>query len=112
MSKDEIKISVLKFPDNVREAPEIYIDSINHGIYEIIDNSIDEYLAGYCNKIIVAVAKDNTVSVQDNGRGVPTGPSGDEDYTSAELAFGTLNAGSKFKSSEIEYASAGKNGRI
>ena len=44
--KNEIKISVLKFPDNVREAPEIYIDSINHGIYEIIDNSIDEYLAG------------------------------------------------------------------
>lgn len=110
--KNEIKISVLKFPDNVREAPEIYIDSINHGIYEIIDNSIDEYLAGYCNEIIVAVKNDNTISVQDNGRGVPTGMSDDGEYTSAELAFGSLNAGSKFKSSEIEYASAGKNGRL
>lgn len=108
--KNEIKISVLKFPDNVREAPEIYIDSINHGIYEIIDNSIDEYLAGYCNEIIVAVKNDNTISVQDNGRGVPTGMSDDGEHTSAELAFGSLNAGSKFKSSEIEYASAGKNG--
>ena len=96
--KNEIKISVLKFPDNVREAPEIYIDSINHGIYEIIDNSIDEYLAGYCNEIIVAVKNDNTISVQDNGRGVPFGKAEDGSETLVNI-YTKLHTGAKFDSS-------------
>lgn len=109
---NDITISVLKFPDNVREAPEIYIDNINHGIYEIIDNSIDEHLAGFCDKIIVGINEKGYIFVQDNGRGIPVSPSGEEDLSSAELALSTLAAGGKFKSITKGqlYASAGKNG--
>ena len=94
-SNNDITISVLKFPDNVREAPEIYIDNINHGIYEIIDNSIDEHLAGFCDKIIVGINEKGYIFVQDNGRGIPVSPSGEEDLSSAELALSTLAAGGK-----------------
>ena len=107
---EEIKISMLKFPDNVREAPEIYIDNINHGIYEIIDNAIDEHLAGYCSIIDVAINKDGYILVQDNGRGIPTGPSEEKGLSQADLALSTLSAGSKFKDGSEVATTAGKNG--
>ena len=67
-------------------------------IYEIIDNSIDEYLAGYCNEIIVAVKNDNTISVQDNGRGVPFGKAEDGSETLVNV-YTKLHTGAKFDSS-------------
>lgn len=108
-----VAITVLKFPDSVRENPEIYLDGPNHCVYEIIDNAVDECIAGYCNFIQVIVSNNKDITVVDNGRGIPTDPSKDvPGQSQLEVAMTSLNAGGKFASAEDSYkeATGGKNG--
>ncbi|KLO25074.1 DNA gyrase/topoisomerase IV subunit B [Marinitoga sp. 1155] len=98
-SQDNIK--VLKGLEPVRKRPGMYIGSIgkpglNHLVYEIVDNSVDEYMSGFCTKIIVKINDDNTIEVIDNGRGIPVGPHPTEKKDTLEVVFTTLHAGGKF----------------
>lgn len=95
---NQAQISYLKFPDNVRKRKEMYLSDKNHTVFEIVDNSVDEYSAGYCTAIAVAIVG-NKVIVEDNGRGIPLTPHSDPEFkgmTQAEVAFTTLHAGGKF----------------
>ncbi len=98
------KISVLEGLEAVRKRPAMYIGSVSsrglhHLVYEIVDNSIDEALAGYCNKIIVIIQKDGKVSVSDNGRGIPVEKHPKFDMPAVQIALTKLHAGGKFDSS-------------
>ena len=100
---DASSISVLEGLEAVRKRPGMYIGSVsrkglNHLIYEIVDNAVDEHLAGYCSEIQVYLEQDGSATVEDNGRGIPVGMH--EKGVSAErLVFTTLHAGGKFDSS-------------
>ena len=97
MSK-QAQISYLKFPDNVRKRKEMYLTDKNHAVFEIVDNAVDEFSAGYCSAIAVAIVG-NKVIVEDNGRGIPVTPHPDTEFkglSQAEVAFTTLHAGGKF----------------
>ena len=97
---DASSISVLEGLEAVRKRPGMYIGSVstkglNHLIYEIVDNAVDEHLAGYCSKITVILEKDGSATVSDNGRGIPVGMH-EKGISAERLVFTTLHAGGKF----------------